>query len=130
MVEICDNDPTSSVEFSAVVAIASPREGAQPLLGMRLKHGGAGAHDLAAFASEIAGHTHLGKTTVWWGKLGSGDERTLTRSLARAVHIEDEQAVALMIDQAAEELARDAVLAEVVGELLAQGFQAGWVNIG
>ncbi len=66
---------------------------------------------------------------MWWGKLGSGDERTLTRSLTRSVHIEDEQAVALMIAEAPEEVARDAVLTEVVVELLAQGFEAGCVDI-
>ncbi len=127
--EISDNDPTRSVEFRAIIAIAGPREGAQPLLRMGLGHGGAGAHDLTSFTAEVAGRTHLGQPTAWLGKLGSGDESPLTGSLTGGVNIEDEEAVAGMINEPAEELSRHAMRAEVVVKLLAQGVQAGTVDV-
>src|SRR3712207_2844547 len=97
---------------------------------MGLGHGGAGAHALTPFAAEVARGTDLGQPTAWLRKLGSGDERTLARSLTSGVNIEDEEAVPLMVNEPTEELSRQAMRAEVVVELLAQGIKAGTVDVG
>ncbi|MDP9316955.1 MAG: hypothetical protein M3R24_39885 [Chloroflexota bacterium] len=96
---------------------------------MGLEHGGAGAHNLTPLAAEVARGTDLGQTTPWLGKLGNGDQRTLARSLPGRVNIEDEQAVARMVNEPAQELSRHTMRTEVMGKLLAQALQARRVDV-
>jgi hypothetical protein len=95
-----------------------------------LQHGGAGAHDLAAFAAAIAWSTDLGHATTWGRKLRGSDEGTLTGNLTSGVNIEDEQAVAGAVKKPSQQVLCEAMRAEVVVELLAQGVQAGLINVG
>src|SRR5262249_48696262 len=88
--QIGDNHSARRLKLSTIIAIAWPRERAQPLLGMGLEHGGARTHELTAFASEIARRTHPAQATAWLRKRKCSDEGTLTGSLACTVNIEDE----------------------------------------
>ena len=63
--EIGDNCLAGSVEFRAIIAIAGSGEGAQPLLGMGMENGSAGAYNLTPFASEIAWRADLGHAAAW-----------------------------------------------------------------
>ena len=60
------------------------------MLRMGLEHGGAGAHDFTAFASELARRTHSAQATAWLRKRKRSDEGALTGSLACSVTIEDQ----------------------------------------
>src|SRR5262249_5521199 len=127
--QITDNHAARRLKLSPIIAVACPREGAQPLLGMGLKHGSTGTHELTAFASEIARRTHLGQTTAWLGKRKRSDEGTLPGSLACTVNVEDEQTVAGMVKETTEVVSNKAMLAEVKLKLLTQGLQAGHVDV-
>ena len=97
---------------------------------MGLEHGGAGAHDLTALASQVTPGTYLSEAPAWLRIVRRRHQCPLPSSLAGAVHIEDEQAVALMVNESTEELSRHAMRAEVVVELLAQRLQARLVDVG
>jgi hypothetical protein len=54
----------------------------------------------------------------------------LAGNLTRGVNIKDEQAVARPVKEPSQEVSGKAMLAKVVVELLAQGVQAGLINVG
>ena len=63
------------------------------------------------------------------GKLWGSDQGALTGSLTCAVNIKDEQAMAGTVNEPAEVVPAEAMLAEVMAKLLAQGAQTGPIDV-
>jgi len=126
--QIGDDHATRRDQFPAVVAIACAAEGAEPLLGVRLQDGGAGADHLSPLASGIAWRTHRGHPAARGRAICPGGECPLSCCLPRAIDIKDEEAVALAVDQSTALLFCGATRGKIVREELAQGFQAGGID--
>ncbi len=97
---------------------------------MRPQDRGAGPHDVPALAADVARRAHGCQAAPGGGQIPGGCERTLTGRLAGPVHIKDDEAVALLIQESAHLRSRKAVLGEIGVEEATQGGQAGGVDVG
>ncbi len=81
----------SPPQLSAVVAVACPRERAQPLMSMCLQDGGTGPDNLATLASEIASSAHLAQPSLRSRAVCRLRQGSLAGGLSRAIHVEDQK---------------------------------------
>lgn len=123
------NAATSSVEFRTIITIAWARKGAQPLLGGCLQHGGSRAHDLAAFAATIAESADLSHTTAW-GRKFRGSDQARWRATWRVASTSKTSRRWPERSKRPPTRSPAKPCVEVVVELLAQGVQAGPINVG
>ncbi len=123
--EVGLNGLAGSQQFLSILAIARVGKRTEPFLGVGLEHGGAGAHDFAAFATAIARGTDGVEASTNGREVGRAGECPLAGRLARGIDIKNEQAPALSIQKATELVAGEALLEPVLEEELAERFEAG-----
>jgi hypothetical protein len=128
--QIGDDDMAGGHQFGTIIAIASTREGAEPLLSVGLEDGGPGSYDLAAFAAALAWRTDRCHAPTRGGEVLVQRQWPLPRHLPGGVDIKEQQLVAVAIEQTAEGVRGEAVQANSVFEQLTQGVEAGRINVG
>src|SRR5947209_4385834 len=76
-------------EFASILAVARPREGAQPLMRMGLQDGSPRAQHFASFAPEIARRADLAHAALRGRQIWRVRQSSLAGGLSRPIHIEN-----------------------------------------
>src|SRR6266704_722965 len=88
---------SGSQQFTPVIAIACISETGQPLMGMRLEHGGSRAHDFSPLASQVPGSSDQIKATMRSRKVCCLGKCSLSGSLFCSIDIYHDPMLALPI---------------------------------
>ncbi len=94
--------PHGAAQLCAVLAVPRVAIRAEPLMGMGLQNGGAGAHDFPTFAPSVPRGTDLLQASLrCWPVRGLG-QSALAGRLARAINVEDHSLSACSINKPAD----------------------------